>query len=41
MDIEKDWDKYLKTLDGMNLARFLEINQEAYEVRKAAAAKSE
>ncbi|MFC5464581.1 ABC transporter substrate-binding protein [Lederbergia graminis] len=32
-DIEKDWDKYLKTLEGMNLNRFIEIYQEAYDAK--------
>lgn len=36
--LDKEWDKYISTLEGMNLARYLEIYQEAYEVRKAAAA---
>ncbi|MFD2332649.1 ABC transporter substrate-binding protein [Cohnella sp. GCM10020058] len=37
-DVDAEWDKYLKTLDGMNLKRYLEIYQTAYEARKAAAA---
>ncbi|MDG0810656.1 ABC transporter substrate-binding protein [Cohnella rhizosphaerae] len=37
-DVDAEWDKYLKTLDGMNLNRYLEIYQTAYEARKAAAA---
>ncbi|KKI90886.1 ABC transporter substrate-binding protein [Bacillus sp. SA1-12] len=30
-DLEKDWDTYLETLNGMNLERYLEIYQEAYD----------
>lgn len=33
-DINKDWDGYVKTLDGMNLKRLLAIYQEAYLVSK-------
>ncbi|MBD2847601.1 ABC transporter substrate-binding protein [Paenibacillus sp. IB182496] len=33
---DAEWEEYLATLDGMNLARYLEIYQEAYETRKAA-----
>lgn len=36
-DLDAEWDKYLKTLDSMNLARYLDIYQEAYEERKAVA----
>ncbi|MFC4597100.1 ABC transporter substrate-binding protein [Cohnella hongkongensis] len=38
-DLDEEWDKYVQTLDSMNLSRYLEIYQEAYEARKAAAAK--
>jgi len=31
VDIDKDWDEYVETLDAMGLARFLEIQQEAYD----------
>ncbi|WP_313886471.1 ABC transporter substrate-binding protein [Bacillus sp. SD088] len=30
-DIEKGWDQYLATLEGMNLERYIEIYQEAYD----------
>jgi putative aldouronate transport system substrate-binding protein len=33
-DITKEWDNYVKTLDGMNLKRYLEINQAAYDILK-------
>lgn len=33
VDIEKEWDTYLSTLDGMNLKRLLEIYQEAYDAQ--------
>ncbi|MFB9278483.1 ABC transporter substrate-binding protein [Cohnella cellulosilytica] len=36
--LEEEWDKYLQTLESMNLPRYLEIYQEAYEARKAAVA---
>lgn len=29
-DIEADWDNYIATLEGMGLARAIEIQQEAY-----------
>nr|WP_144923506.1 ABC transporter substrate-binding protein [Paenibacillus bovis] len=32
-DISKEWDKYLDTLVNMNLKRFVEIYQEAYDVK--------
>lgn len=32
-DIEKGWDKYLETLDSMNLGRYIEIYQEAYDTK--------
>jgi putative aldouronate transport system substrate-binding protein len=32
-DIDSEWDTYVKTLDDMNLARFIEIYQEAYEIK--------
>jgi putative aldouronate transport system substrate-binding protein len=31
--IDKEWDTYLKTLDGMNLKRYLEIYNEAYKAQ--------
>lgn len=31
MDPDKDWDKYIKELDNMNIERYLEISQQAYE----------
>lgn len=31
-NIETEWDNYLKNLESMNLSRFLEIYQEAYDV---------
>lgn len=31
--LEKDWDGYVKNLENMNLPRFLEINQEAYDAK--------
>ncbi|TVY08110.1 ABC transporter substrate-binding protein [Paenibacillus cremeus] len=34
VDIEKEWNNYLATLDKMNLKRYLEINQQAYEQTK-------
>lgn len=30
MDIEREWDSYLKELDNMNLKRYLELSQNAY-----------
>jgi putative aldouronate transport system substrate-binding protein len=33
-DIDKNWDSYLKNLDNMNLKRYLQIMQEAYEPTK-------
>lgn len=32
IDIDKEWDNYVKTLEKMKLPRYLEIFQEAYEV---------
>jgi putative aldouronate transport system substrate-binding protein len=32
-DIDKNWDAYLKNLDNMNLKRYLEIYQAAYDVK--------
>ncbi|GIQ65565.1 hypothetical protein PACILC2_41330 [Paenibacillus cisolokensis] len=29
LDIEKDWDAYVKGFDGLNLARYIEIYQNA------------
>lgn len=34
IDIEKEWDGYLKKLDGMKLSRYLQIYQEAYDAKK-------
>ncbi|MDF2961496.1 MAG: extracellular solute-binding protein family 1 [Paenibacillus sp.] len=31
--IDKDWDKYIKTLDSMNLKRYLELYNEAYKAQ--------
>ncbi|TDF92717.1 ABC transporter substrate-binding protein [Paenibacillus piri] len=31
--IDKDWEKYIKTLDSMNLKRYLEIYNEAYKAQ--------
>ncbi|MFH5183498.1 ABC transporter substrate-binding protein [Paenibacillus sp. TAB 01] len=31
--IDKDWDKYIKTLDSMNLKRYIEIYNEAYQAQ--------
>ncbi|MBD2869007.1 extracellular solute-binding protein [Paenibacillus arenilitoris] len=31
--IEKDWDKYVSTLENMNLKRYLDINNEAYNAQ--------
>ncbi|TVY11058.1 extracellular solute-binding protein [Paenibacillus cremeus] len=33
-NIATDWDNYLKTLDGMNLKRYLQVYQTAYDSRK-------
>jgi len=33
VDIEKEWDEYLKTLDKMNLPRYLQIYQEAFDAK--------
>lgn len=32
-DIEKGWDNYLRTLEGMNFNRYVEIYQEAYDAK--------
>jgi putative aldouronate transport system substrate-binding protein len=32
--LDKDWDAYVKGLDALNLARYLEINQKAYDALK-------
>ncbi|MGG4345290.1 ABC transporter substrate-binding protein [Paenibacillus lautus] len=32
-DLDKDWDGYVKQLEAMNVARYLEIYQEAYDGR--------
>ena len=31
--LESDWDNYIETLNSMNLERFLEIHQEAYDAK--------
>jgi len=31
LDIEDDWDDYLKRLDDLGLERYIEICQEAYD----------
>lgn len=31
MDIEKDWNTYLKNLDSLNLKRYIELQQNAYD----------
>ncbi|TDF97490.1 ABC transporter substrate-binding protein [Paenibacillus piri] len=31
VDIDKEWDNYLNTLDKMNLKRYIEIHQQAYD----------
>lgn len=36
LDIEKDWDKYLKELDNMELKRYLNIYQKAYDAKQKA-----
>jgi putative aldouronate transport system substrate-binding protein len=33
-DINKEWDNYVKTLDKMNLKKYIEIHQAAYDSRK-------
>ncbi|RAP77134.1 hypothetical protein [Paenibacillus montanisoli] len=30
---DEEWDKYLQTLDGMGLTRFIDIQQEAYDAK--------
>lgn len=32
-DIDKDWDGYVKNLENMNLKRYLQLNQEAYDAK--------
>lgn len=32
-NFDSDWDKYIKTLESMNIKRYLEIYQEAYDAR--------
>ena len=32
-DIENEWDTYIKTLDEMNLERYIQIHQEAYDLK--------
>jgi len=34
VDIDKEWDAYVKSLDDMNLARYLELYQQAYDAKK-------
>jgi len=36
-DIDGQWDKYLSTLESMNLKRYLEVYQEAYDSNKQSA----
>lgn len=31
LDLDKDWDTYVKSLEQMNLGRLLEIEQAAYD----------
>ncbi|CAH1227893.1 hypothetical protein PAECIP111891_06198 [Paenibacillus allorhizoplanae] len=35
LDVEKEWNNYLSTLDKMNIKRYLEIYQQAYDQFKA------
>lgn len=35
MNIDTDWDGYVQGLDNLGLARYLEINQAAYDAYKA------
>lgn len=39
-NIDSGWEEYISTLEGMNLARYLEIYQEAYESYKSVASES-
>jgi putative aldouronate transport system substrate-binding protein len=32
-DIDAEWDQYLATLDGMGLAPYLQVYQEAYDAK--------
>lgn len=32
-DIDKDWDSYLKELENMNLKRYIDLSQEAYDAK--------
>jgi putative aldouronate transport system substrate-binding protein len=34
LNVESEWDKYLQTLKGMNVDRFIEIYQQAYDAKK-------
>lgn len=34
VDIDKEWDAYVSSLDDMNLARYLELYQKAYDAKK-------
>ncbi len=34
VDIDKEWDSYVKSLDDMSLARYLELYQKAYDAKK-------
>lgn len=40
-DIDKQWPTYIKTLESMNLKRYLEIYQKVYDTRQAGIAKAE
>ena len=31
MDLDKDWDSYLKELDNMGLEKYISISQTAYD----------
>ncbi|MNI18665.1 hypothetical protein D3C73_720800 [compost metagenome] len=35
LDIDKEWNNYLSTLDKMNIKRYLEIYQQAYTQYKS------
>ena len=32
-DIDAEWDQYLATLDGMGLANYVQVYQEAYDAK--------
>ncbi|NHN35520.1 hypothetical protein [Paenibacillus agricola] len=38
-DLDKEWDTYVKTLDGMNLKKYVEIYQRSYDAQKATTTK--